>query len=104
MVVYYELAGRKVGSHVVRAPPPIALRISTTLSDSSCLRTLPLLTNAFFSQLAMGVLGTLFTGIFAATGGSKKTVNTVPPINAASKDEENFITEFLKEAEKDSKH
>lgn len=40
----------------------------------------------------MGVLGTLFTGIFAATGGSKKTVNTVPPINAASKDEENFIT------------
>ncbi|KAL1635988.1 hypothetical protein SLS56_001340 [Neofusicoccum ribis] len=58
MVVYYELAGRKVGSHV----------------------------------LAMGVLGTLFTGIFAATGGSKKTVNTVPPINAASKDEENFIT------------
>ncbi|EKG17203.1 hypothetical protein MPH_05581 [Macrophomina phaseolina MS6] len=71
MVVYYELAGRKVGSHV----------------------------------LAMGVLGTLFGGIFAATGGSKKTTTTTPPINASSKDEENFIQEFLKEAEgKDSKH
>ncbi|KAF4308474.1 hypothetical protein GTA08_BOTSDO03642 [Botryosphaeria dothidea] len=71
MVVYYQVAGRKVGSHV----------------------------------LAMGVLGTLFTGIFAATGGSKKTATTVPPINASSKDEENFIQEFLKEAEgKDAKH
>ncbi|OJD28744.1 atp synthase subunit k-like protein [Diplodia corticola] len=57
MVVYYEIAGRKIGSHV----------------------------------LAMGVLGTLFGGIFAATGGSKKVANVTPPINAASKDEENFI-------------
>ncbi|KAL1641308.1 hypothetical protein SLS58_006210 [Diplodia intermedia] len=57
MVVYYEIAGRKIGSHV----------------------------------LAMGVLGTLFGGIFAATGGSKKVANATPPINAASKDEENFI-------------
>lgn len=39
----------------------------------------------------MGVLGTLFTGVFAATGGAKKTTASVPPINAASKDEENFI-------------
>lgn len=39
----------------------------------------------------MGVLGTLFGGIFAATGGSKKVPNAAPPINASSKDEENFI-------------
>lgn len=39
----------------------------------------------------MGVLGTLFGGIFAATGGSKKVANAAPPINASSKDEENFI-------------
>lgn len=40
----------------------------------------------------MGVLGTLFAGSWAMMGGSKKTsANNQPPINASSKDEENFI-------------
>ncbi|KAK8188391.1 hypothetical protein HDK77DRAFT_485055 [Phyllosticta capitalensis] len=71
MVQYYQIAGRKVGSHV----------------------------------LALTVLGSLFGGIALATGGSKaKKVDNTPPINASSKDEENFIKEFLKEAEGEKKH
>ncbi|KAK7542984.1 hypothetical protein IWX49DRAFT_592806 [Phyllosticta citricarpa] len=71
MVQYYQIAGRKVGSHV----------------------------------LSIGVLSTLFGGIALATGGSKaKKVDNTPPINASSKDEENFIQEFLKEAEGEKKH
>ncbi|KAF2236919.1 hypothetical protein EV356DRAFT_530436 [Viridothelium virens] len=49
--------------------------------------------------LAMGVLGTLFAGGFYAGSGSKKPSEQSPPINATSKDEENFIQEFLKNAE-----
>ncbi|KAL9083816.1 MAG: hypothetical protein Q9165_008375 [Trypethelium subeluteriae] len=41
--------------------------------------------------LAMGVLGTLFTGGFYFGSGSKKPAQQSPPINATSKDEENFI-------------
>ncbi|KAF2137983.1 uncharacterized protein K452DRAFT_291017 [Aplosporella prunicola CBS 121167] len=67
MVVYYQIAGRKVGSHV----------------------------------LAMGILGSVIGGISLATGGSKKKeLQATPPLNASSKDEENFITDFLKEADK----
>ncbi|RMY00729.1 hypothetical protein D0868_08854 [Hortaea werneckii] len=59
MVVYYQIAGQKVGSHM----------------------------------LSIGVLSTLFGGIWAMSGGSKKSAgpNNTPPLNASSKDEENFI-------------
>ncbi|KAF2721942.1 hypothetical protein K431DRAFT_284386 [Polychaeton citri CBS 116435] len=69
MVVYYDIAGRKVGSHI----------------------------------LAIGVLSALFTGGFAFAGGSKKPATHTPPINASSKDEENFIQEFLKSADGENK-
>ncbi|OCL10481.1 hypothetical protein AOQ84DRAFT_353507 [Glonium stellatum] len=69
MVVMYEIAGRKVGSHV----------------------------------LAMATLGTLFVGSWASMGGSKKSAQQGPPINATSKDEEKFIQDFLKQAESEEK-
>ncbi|EGP87458.1 unnamed protein product [Zymoseptoria tritici ST99CH_1A5] len=70
MVVYYELFGQKVGSHI----------------------------------LAIGTLTTLFAGTWAMTGGSKKSpIQNAPQIQASSKDEENFIQQFLKEAEADNK-
>ncbi|KAK4544060.1 hypothetical protein LTR36_004558 [Oleoguttula mirabilis] len=65
MVVYYEILGQKVGSHM----------------------------------LAIGILSTMFGGTYAMMGGSKKKAELGPPLNATSKDEENFITEFLKEAD-----
>ncbi|KAI7265607.1 hypothetical protein KC345_g8433 [Hortaea werneckii] len=70
MVVYYQIAGQKVGSHM----------------------------------LSIGVLSTLFGGIWAMSGGSKKSAgpNNTPPLNASSKDEENFIQEFLKQADSGS--
>ncbi|KAI7548491.1 hypothetical protein KC343_g14770, partial [Hortaea werneckii] len=42
-----------------------------------------------------------FGGIWAMSGGSKKSAgpNNTPPLNASSKDEENFIQEFLKQAD-----
>ncbi|KAH7630897.1 hypothetical protein B0T09DRAFT_382806 [Sordaria sp. MPI-SDFR-AT-0083] len=40
--------------------------------------------------LAMGVLGSLFGGVYLASGGSKSTPAT-PPINASSSDEADFI-------------
>ncbi|PKY05624.1 hypothetical protein P168DRAFT_289080 [Aspergillus campestris IBT 28561] len=57
MVVYYQIAGKKVGSHF----------------------------------LAMGVLGTMFGGVFLATRGGGEKKQATPPIQAASKDEETFI-------------
>ncbi|PLB40522.1 ATP19 family protein [Aspergillus candidus] len=57
MVVYYQIAGKKVGSHF----------------------------------LAMGVLGTMFGGVFLATRGGGEKKQATPPIQAASKDEEAFI-------------
>ncbi|KAF2836112.1 hypothetical protein M501DRAFT_997351 [Patellaria atrata CBS 101060] len=70
MVVYYEIFGRKVGSHV----------------------------------LSMATLGTTFAGSWLALrGDGKKTAQQTPPINASSKDEENFIQDFLKQAEAEEK-
>ncbi|KAF2217574.1 hypothetical protein CERZMDRAFT_108267 [Cercospora zeae-maydis SCOH1-5] len=70
MVVYYELFGQKVGSHI----------------------------------LSIATLSTLFVGTWAMSGGKKTAAaNQGPPINASSKDEENFIQEFLKQAEQDDK-
>ncbi|PLB50597.1 hypothetical protein P170DRAFT_435791 [Aspergillus steynii IBT 23096] len=57
MVVYYQIAGRKVGSH----------------------------------HLAMGVLGSLFGGVYLATRGGGAKKEATPPIQASSKDEETFI-------------
>ncbi|KAJ5942745.1 hypothetical protein N7516_002913 [Penicillium verrucosum] len=66
MVVYYQIAGKKVGSHV----------------------------------LAMATLGSLFAGSYlAASGGEKPKTAQGPPINASSKDEENFVQNFMKEVD-----
>ncbi|KAI4715366.1 hypothetical protein E4T48_08447 [Aureobasidium sp. EXF-10727] len=52
-------------------------------------------------HLALGILTSLFAGIgYASSGGAKKATGSTPPINASSKDEENFIQQFLKESEK----
>jgi len=43
-------------------------------------------------QLAIGILTSLFVGIYAATGsGAKKPASSIPPINASSRSEESFI-------------
>ncbi|CDM26760.1 hypothetical protein DTO013E5_7037 [Penicillium roqueforti] len=64
MVVYYQIAGKKVGSHV----------------------------------LAMATLGSIFAGSWlAVSGGEKPKTAQGPPINASSKDEENFVQNFMKE-------
>ncbi|KAE8151826.1 hypothetical protein BDV25DRAFT_152193 [Aspergillus avenaceus] len=63
MVVYYQIAGKQVGSHF----------------------------------LAMGVLGSLFGGVFLATRGGSQPKPAAPPIQASSKDEETFIQDFLKQ-------
>ena len=39
----------------------------------------------------MATLGTMFGGSWLATRGPTKAPQTTPPINAGSKDEENFI-------------
>ena len=39
----------------------------------------------------MGVLGTMFGGVFLLSGGSSKAVQQSPPIKAASRGEEDFI-------------
>ncbi|GFF64993.1 hypothetical protein IFM62136_06135 [Aspergillus lentulus] len=57
MVVYYQIAGKQVGSHI----------------------------------LAMGVMGTLFGGIYLSTRGGGQKKQATPPIQASSKDEEKFI-------------
>ncbi|EEP77812.1 predicted protein [Uncinocarpus reesii 1704] len=68
MVVYYQVAGRKVGSHV----------------------------------LAMATLGTTFLGAYLAMPSSPKKEQG-PPIKASSKDEEQFIQDFLKNVEAEEK-
>ncbi|KAL1590368.1 hypothetical protein WHR41_00874 [Cladosporium halotolerans] len=63
---------------------------------------LPALGKVGSHHLAMGVLGTMFGGVFLLSGGSKKVAQQGPPINASSKGEEDFIQQFLKEAEGDN--
>ncbi|KAK4248297.1 hypothetical protein C7999DRAFT_31203 [Corynascus novoguineensis] len=53
--------------------------------------------------LAMGVLGTLFVGSYAALGGGSKAQPATPPINASSPDEADFIKKFMEQAEADEK-
>ncbi|GIK07847.1 hypothetical protein KXV22_005444 [Aspergillus fumigatus] len=69
MVVYYQIAGKQVGSHV----------------------------------LAMGVMGTLFGGIYLSTRGGGQKKQATPPIQASSKDEEKFIQDFLNQVNGEQK-
>ncbi|KAL2866876.1 ATP19 family protein [Aspergillus lucknowensis] len=70
MVVYYQIAGRQVGSHT----------------------------------LSLGILTSLFGGIYLATRGSgSQQKPAAPPIQASSKDEENFIQDFLKQVNAEEK-
>ncbi|PNS21719.1 hypothetical protein CAC42_1573 [Sphaceloma murrayae] len=56
-------------------------------------------------HLAMAVLSTIFGATYVATRGGGQKATQAPPIQAKSKDEENFIQEFLKEADKkEAKH
>ncbi|KAG7287328.1 hypothetical protein NEMBOFW57_006837 [Staphylotrichum longicolle] len=52
--------------------------------------------------LAMGVLGSLFGGVYAAVGGGSKAPAT-PPINASTPDEADFIKKFMEQADADEK-
>ncbi|KAI1114446.1 hypothetical protein F5Y14DRAFT_450989 [Nemania sp. NC0429] len=57
--------------------------------------------------LAMGVLGALFSGTYLSLAGGSKKATQIPPINASSPDEADFIQNFLKQAdaeEKKTKH
>ncbi|PYH79520.1 hypothetical protein BO82DRAFT_356300 [Aspergillus uvarum CBS 121591] len=51
----------------------------------------------------MGVLGALFGGVKLAMGGGSQPKPAAPPIQASSKDEEEFITDFLKQVNGDDK-
>ncbi|KAK3623670.1 hypothetical protein LTR56_020507 [Elasticomyces elasticus] len=53
--------------------------------------------------LAIATLGVTFAGASLFMGGSPKPAQTAPPIQASSKDEENFIQDFLKQAEAEEK-
>lgn len=76
MVAQYTVMGRQVGSHVVRQPRSLeaGFQILTKVS-----------------QLAMLTLGTTFAGTAWAMSGTEKTKEQGPPLNAGSKDEEQFI-------------
>ncbi|KAM0715055.1 hypothetical protein Q7P37_009520 [Cladosporium fusiforme] len=52
---------------------------------------LPALGKVGSHYLAMGVLGTMFGGVFLLSGGSKKVAQQTPAFNASSKGEEDFI-------------
>jgi F-type H+-transporting ATPase subunit k len=103
MVVYYQVAGKKVGSHVVSAYYPstpgrqsLALAVSL-FTTSSTLEMLPRKLTRFLPyQLSMAVLGTMFAGSYLAMGGGSKPKTAAgPPINASSKEEGDFIQYVL---------
>ncbi|KAK2605807.1 hypothetical protein QQS21_003761 [Conoideocrella luteorostrata] len=50
--------------------------------------------------VAIGILASLFGGVYYATTGPKKPVANAPPINASSSDEADFIKKFMEEQEK----
>ncbi|KAI9367022.1 hypothetical protein BJX61DRAFT_547897 [Aspergillus egyptiacus] len=55
-------------------------------------------------QLAFGILSALMGGIVYATSGSgAQKKPAAPPIQASSKDEENFIQDFLKQVNGEEK-
>ncbi|KAF3930761.1 hypothetical protein ABW20_dc0100403 [Dactylellina cionopaga] len=53
--------------------------------------------------LSMATLGTVFGISYLSMGGGSKKAQQSPPIQASSKDEENFIQEFIKQAEAEGK-
>ncbi|KAH7131852.1 hypothetical protein B0J11DRAFT_520222 [Dendryphion nanum] len=53
--------------------------------------------------LAIATLTTTFAGSWLAMRGGDKPEQQGPPLNAKSKDEENFIKEFVKKATGDEK-
>ena len=75
MVVMYEIAGKKVGSHVVRPP---ALHLFEAVANSTF-------------QLAMATLSLAAAGGYLGTRGGEKKKDQGPPINATNQDEEKFI-------------
>lgn len=86
MVAQYTVFGRQVGSHVV------SLHL-TGHPLSAGLPAKDLLQLTILLQLAMITLGTTFAGSYLALrgGGEKKPKEQRPPINAQSKEEEDFI-------------
>jgi F-type H+-transporting ATPase subunit k len=93
MVVYYQIAGRKVGSHIVRT---WILDCSLSKASSSSTKQIERYRKFFHwraslcLQLAIATLGATFGGSWLAMrGGNKKQQG--PPINASSKEEEQFI-------------
>ncbi|KAL2832446.1 hypothetical protein BDW59DRAFT_157274 [Aspergillus cavernicola] len=55
-------------------------------------------------HLSLGILTSLFGGVFLATrGGSAQKKPAAPPIQASSKDEETFIQDFLKQVNGEEK-
>jgi hypothetical protein len=102
MVVYYQVAGKKVGSHVVSAhhlshPGRQSLALAVSLFTSSELEIAPRKLTRFLTyQLSMAVLGTMFAGSYLAMGGGSKPKTAAgPPINASSKEEGDFIQYVL---------
>jgi hypothetical protein len=104
MVVYYQVAGKKVGSHVVSAHHPAypdrqsrPLAISLFTSTPATAGNVTAQANRFLLyQLSMAVLGTMFAGSYLALGGGSKPKTAAgPPINASSKEEGDFIQYVL---------
>ncbi|KAL3460506.1 hypothetical protein BJX64DRAFT_262853 [Aspergillus heterothallicus] len=54
-------------------------------------------------HLALGILSSLFGGVYLATRGGSQAKPAAPPIKAESKDEETFIQDFLKQVNGEEK-
>jgi hypothetical protein len=95
MVQMYKVLGRQVGSHHVRIIPLQSSVISFRICDVQLSWGNVLLVHAklanTFSQLAMGVLATVFGGVALMGSGGQAKKTQGPPINASSSDEENYI-------------
>lgn len=94
MVVYYKVFGQSVGSHWVRLPTssmPDPPSTDSLLPRHGWIIEGPLADKHAF-QLSIATLSTLFVGSWAMTGGKKADAQKGPPINAKSKDEEDFVT------------
>ncbi|KAG6038551.1 hypothetical protein E4U41_004088 [Claviceps citrina] len=50
--------------------------------------------------IAMGILGSIFGGVYYAVSGPRTPAKATPPINASSSDEADFIKKFMEEQEK----
>ena len=85
MVATYTIFGRQVGSHVVSLAN---LPLDFARYDRNALPRPRRLTQL---QLAMITLGTTFSVAALSMGGGDKKKAQAPPINASSKEEEQFI-------------